>query len=82
MFCSRPVLSTDAGCSKKIISKYGFIIKKNDYFSIIEGIKISINFIINKKIKWQIMQNKAGVYVKKNFSVERMADNYLKSWIF
>ena len=28
MLCTTPVLSSDAGCAKKIINNYGFVMKK------------------------------------------------------
>jgi glycosyltransferase involved in cell wall biosynthesis len=44
MLCSTPVLSSDAGCSKKIINKYGFIMKNNDHQSIFKNLKKTIIF--------------------------------------
>ncbi len=57
MLCSTPVLASNAGCSKKIIDKYGFVLNKNDYLSITKGLKKYINILENKKNTWLIMIN-------------------------
>ena len=38
MLCTTPVLSSDAGCAKKIINNYGFVMKKNDSLSIYKNL--------------------------------------------
>ena len=81
MLCSTPVLSSNAGCAKKIIDKYGFVLNKNDYLSITKGLKESINIFENKKKKWEFLKKNARSQIKKNFSIEKMADNYFKDWI-
>ena len=80
MLCATPVISSDAGCAKKIIYNYGFFIKKNNINSIYEGLKKTIKNFSNKK-KWQFLKKNSQVHIRKNFSVESMADNYLKNWI-
>ena len=80
MLCSTPVLSSNAGCSKKIINKYGLILNKNDYLSINNGLKKSINKFNNKK-KWNFLKKNACSHVRQNFSIEKMADNYFSNWI-
>ncbi len=81
MLCSTPVLSSDAGCSKRIINEKDFIIKKNDYLSIASGLKkmIKISF---KKNKWNILKKSARVQIQKNFSLEKMSNKYFENWIF
>ena len=49
MLCSTPVLSSDTGCSKRIINNCGFVIMKNDHSSITRGLKKSIDLFKNKK---------------------------------
>ena len=80
MLCATPVISSDAGCVKKIIYNYGFFIKKNNINSIYEGLKETIKNFLNKK-KWQFLKKNSQVHIRKNFSIESMADNYLKNWI-
>ena len=82
MLCSTPVLSTNVGCSKKIINDCGFLIKKKDYFSIIKGLKKSIDTIKFKKKKWKLLKKNSPKQIKNNFSIEKMANSYLKNWIF
>jgi|TARA_B110000027_G_C16122313_1_gene303957 glycosyltransferase involved in cell wall biosynthesis len=82
MLCSTPVLASDAGCSKKIISKYGFILKKNDYRSITNALKKTINLLINKKSYWKNLTKNARLHIKRNFSLEKMAKTYLDHWIY
>ena len=81
MLCSTPVFSSDAGCAKKIIYNYGFVTFKNDITSIHKGLKKTIN-VSSNKIKWKFLKQNSQKYIKKNFSVESMADAYLKHWIY
>ena len=81
MLCSTPVFSSDAGCAKKIIYNYGFITFKNDITSIHKGLKKTIN-VSSNKIKWKFLKQNSQKYIKKNFSVESMADAYLNHWIY
>ena len=39
MLCSTPVLSSNAGCAKKIINSYGFVMKRNDRETIFKNLK-------------------------------------------
>ena len=82
MLCSTPVLSSNVGCSKEIINDCGFIIMKNDYLSILGGLKKGIDIFKNKKIKWKLLKRNSRLQIKKNFSITRMENEYLKKWIF
>lgn len=82
MLCSTPVLSSDAGCSKKIIDKYGFVTTNNSHQYIFKNLKKIINFYIINKSKWKFLKNKSRSHIKKNFSVPKMSNSYLKKWIF
>mgnify|MGYP003706679045 FL=1 len=82
MLCSTPVLSSDAGCSKIIISDYGFIFGKNDHQSILKNLKKVINFFMNNKAEWRFLKKKSRSHIQKNFSISNMANSYLKKWIF
>ena len=81
MLCSTPVLASNAGCSKKIIDKYGFVLKKNDYLSITKGLKTSINILESKKRNWKFLKKNASLHIKNKFSIEKMANDYFKNWI-
>ena len=81
MLCSTPVLASNAGCSKKIIDKYGFVLNKNDYLSITKGLKKSINILENKKRNWKFLKKNVRSQIKKKFSIEKMANSYSKNWI-
>jgi len=81
MLCMTPVLSSNAGCSKKIIKDYGFIIMKNDYLSIKRGLEKSINIFQNKKKKWKLIKKNARLQIQNNFSIEKMANTYLEKWL-
>jgi glycosyltransferase involved in cell wall biosynthesis len=82
MLCSTPVLSSDAGCAKKIIKDQGFIITNNDHLAIRNGLKKSIDIFLNKKKKWVLLRRGSRSQIKKNFSIEKMGNIYLKNWIF
>ncbi len=82
MLCSTPVLSSDAGCAKKIINNFGFVMKNNDYQSIYENLKKTIYFLKFKKNKWKSLKKNSRLQIKKNFSISNMANAYLKNWVF
>jgi len=82
MLCSTPVLASNAGCSKKIVDKYGFIMDKNDHLSITKNLSKTIDIMVNKKKKWKFLKKSARIQIQKNFSIEKMTNNYLKNWIF
>ena len=82
MLCSTPVLSSDVGCSKKIINNCGFIMKDNNYETIFLELKKFINFFKNKKKEWKILKIKSQLKIKKDYSIEKMANLYFKTWNF
>ncbi len=82
MLCSTPVLSSDAGCSKKIINNFGFIMKNNDYQSIFKNLRKTIYFLNYKKNKWKFLKKNSRLQIIKKFSIPNMADAYLKNWVF
>ena len=82
MLCSTPVLSSNSGCSKKIINGYGFIMKNNDYQSIIKNLNKVLRYLKYKKQEWKFLKKNSRLQIKKNFSIPSMADKYLKTWIF
>ncbi len=82
MLCSTPVLSSDAGCSKKIIGNNGFVLNKNDYISIFRSLSKAINLFIQKRKKWNFLKLNSRLQIRKNYSIEQMEENYLRSWIF
>ena len=82
MLCSTPVLSSNAGCSKKIIDAFGFIMNDNNNISIINNLKKIINSFKYKKKQWRFKKKNCRLQIQKNFSIPNMANTYLKNWIF
>lgn len=82
MLCTTPVLSTNTGCVQQIINKYGFIVKNNNNKSITKKLEKIIDVIINNKKKWNFFSANSRIWIQNNFSVKKMADKYLKNWIF
>ena len=80
MLCSTPVFSSNAGCAKQIINNFGFLITKNDAETIFYGLKKSILLLKKNTKKWNILKFKARTQIKKNFSIQKMADKYLTTW--
>ena len=80
MLCSTPVLSSDAGCSKKIINKYGFIMIKNDVQSIFNNLNKIIKYQISNKRKWKLLKKNSRLHIIKNFSISNMSKEYLLNW--
>lgn len=81
MLCSTPVLSTNTGCSKKIIDKYGFIVDNDDKQSIFKSLNKIIEYYKLEKKKWRILKKKSRLHIKNNFSINNMSNNYLQNWI-
>lgn len=82
MLCSTPVLSSDAGCSRKIINSDGFVMAKNDQKSIFDNLKKVLIILKNKKKKWKLLKKNSRLQIKNHFSIPNMGKNYLKNWIF
>ena len=82
MLCSTPVLSSDVGCSRQIIGNYGFIMDKNDFLSISNHVIKIINIIHNKKNEWKQFKKNSKIKIIQEFSEKKMADKYLKEWVF
>ena len=81
MLCSTPVLSTNAGCSKTIIGKYGFIITKNSKQTISSKLDKVIKYYVYKKKEWALLKKNSRIQIKKNFSISNMANKYVQHWI-
>ena len=81
MLCSTPVLSTNAGCSKTIIGKYGFIITKNSKQTISSKLDKVIKDYVYKKKEWALLKKNSRIQIKKNFSISKMANRYIQHWI-
>ncbi|MDB2382053.1 glycosyltransferase [Candidatus Pelagibacter bacterium] len=82
MLCSTPVLSSNAGCSKKIINSCGFIMSNNDHRSIYKNLNRTINFYKYKRKEWKLLKKNSRLQIQKNFSIPNMANTYMKNWIF
>jgi len=80
MLCSTPVLSSDVGSSKKIIGDCGFIMNKNNNITILNNLKKLIVFFQYRKKEWKNLKKKSQIRIKKNFSIEKMANQYLENW--
>ena len=80
MLCSTPVLSSDAGCAKEIINNNIFILSNNNHISISLRLKKIIKIYIKEKNKWYDLKTRARQQIINNFSIETMADNYIKNW--
>lgn len=80
MLCSTPVLSSDAGCAKEIINNNIFILSNNNHISISLRLKKIIKIYIKEKNKWYDLKTRARQQIINNFSIESMADNYIKNW--
>lgn len=80
MLCKTPVISSDVGCAKKIINKCGFVMRDNDHKSISNNIVKCMNIYSNKKIIWNSLKKNSRLSIIKNFSIDKMAANYLKKW--
>lgn len=80
MLCSTLVLSSNAGCAKKIIGNYGFIMNNNDSYTISKNLKSCIDkFLYDKKI-WEDLKKNSQLHIKKNYSIDKMSNLYLEEW--
>ena len=81
MLCSTPVISSDAGCSKKIIDKCGFVMKNNDEQTIFKNLIKVIQYNIKNKKKWKFLKKKSRLQIMREFSISKMSKGYLQSWV-
>ena len=70
-----PVISTDVGDARKIISDYGILIKKNSLNELVNAIN-SFLIKIEEKENWLDLKKNAHIYIKDNFSNEIMFENF------
>ena len=82
MLCSTPVLSSNAGCSKKIINNCGFVMKNNNVQSIFRNLDKVIQLRVNNKKNWKILKKKTRLQIVKNFSISNMSNEYLQNWAY
>ena len=82
MLCSTPVLSSNVGCAKEIVNKFGFILNNNNSESIIMKLEKFLNFFINNKDEWEIFKKKSRLQIEKNFSILKMENSYMQTWKF
>ena len=82
MLCTTPVLSSDAGCSKKIIDKFGFVMNNNDDQSIFKNLNKIIQYNIKNKKKWKYLKKKSRLQIINEFSISKMSKEYVQNWIF
>ena len=82
MLCSTPVLSSDVGCSKKIIEDSGFLINGNNHQSIVKSLNESLYIFKNKKKEWKFIKKNCRSKIKNNYSIENMSNIYLENWFF
>ena len=82
MLCSTPVLSSDVGCSKKIIEDSGFLINGNNNQSIVKSLNESLHIFKNKKKEWKFIKKNCRLKIKNNYSIGNMSNIYLENWFF
>ena len=56
------------------------IFNKNTHLSVVNGLKKSIDIIKKDKNKWNFLKENTRIQIKNNFSIEKMAFEYLKIW--
>ncbi len=82
MLCSTPVLSSNAGCSKKIINGCGFVMKNNNTQSIFRNLEKIIQLQSNNSKNWKTLKKKTRLQIIKNFSISNTSNEYLQNWAF
>jgi len=80
MLCSTPVLSNNVGSAKKIIKNCGFITDDVNSKSITKNLNFILKLFKNKK-KWIFLKKSCRIQIQKNFSIDKMAELYLKNWL-
>ena len=72
-----PVISTDVGEARKIISDYGILIKKNSVEDLVNAINLFLEQIKNDE-DWLRLKKKCYNHIHSNFSNKMMLDNFNK----
>ena len=53
---------------------------KNNNITILNNLKKLIVFFQHRKKEWKNLKKKSQIRIKKNFSIEKMANQYLENW--
>ena len=56
--------------------------RNNDHQSILNGLIKSIKIFRYNKNKWNTLKKNSRQQIKKNFSIAKMSNKYLRAWIF
>ena len=56
--------------------------KKNDDQSIFKNLNRVIKVFKSKKAQWKLLKKNSRLRIIQNFSIKKMSDSYLKSWMF
>ena len=70
-----PVISTDVGEARKIISDYGILIKKNSVNELTNAINLFLKQI-KKRDEWLSLKKKCNKHIQDNFSNKDMLNNF------
>lgn len=81
MSCGTPCIATKVGDTEFAINKFGWTVNIKDYIQIAKYInKIKKKISIDKTYIYKIGEN-ARNYVKDNFTITKMCNSYLNTWL-
>lgn len=80
MACGTPCVSTDAGDSRTIIDRHGWIAPAKNPEKLAEAIMKAINEKENAPYKWNKRKEECRQHIVQNFTIEKMISAYHKAW--
>ena len=79
MACGTPCVSTDVGDAKEIISEFGWIVPPQNSEELAKSISFALMEMQNSNA-WQKRQHQSSDYIRNNFALQTMIDNFYDVW--
>ena len=80
MACGTPCVATDVGDTATIIGGHGWVIPAKDYESLAAAVQEAIEMKRQAPRQWSERKNQCRAHIVKNFTIERMINNYKAAW--
>jgi glycosyltransferase involved in cell wall biosynthesis len=80
MLCGTPCVSTEVGDVVNIIGETGWISSPLDSKALATSVILAANEKVGDVATWNLRREKCRNRAAKNFSLDRMINNYIKVW--
>jgi glycosyltransferase involved in cell wall biosynthesis len=80
MACEVPCVTTDAGSAKLIVNDTGWVVPVNNSEALAGGVMDAFSEMRGHNEKWLLRKANARLRVMRQFSLQSMAEQYIKVW--